>query len=485
MVSPINYVLGGQSPVQQLFEGVGFGVGLRQQEQALQQGQQQMDIAASQEARAAELQPLQVQSAQLGIEGQRGDLERQRQIIEAQDRELARQEAFQMSMGRLAELGADATLQDFQRVGAAFPEFGDAVRETWDALDENRRTGVKTRLLQIGAAIKGGQTETAIQLGEEYAEAAENSGDTAAAATARGMVEAIKASPQAGLAAIGMTLGAVDPDAMGSLFSNAKVQRSTLVGNGRINVQTMTDGTTRVVDTATNEVLTGQAATDAIAAAEEAGIAEQAGRAGARTGATLEARAEGGEAATAAEARGKVIGTAEAEQELQAGSAMQKAQTSLDLVTALKNDPALESIVGTAQGRLSAGIPGVTGGQAGADAMARLSQLTGRVFLEAFESLKGGGQITQIEGDKAQAAIARLDRTQSYDGFIDALTELEDVYRNAIRRAEGQAGSSEAATDTQADDRAFIVEMQAKIERGEDLTPDEVSRIEALAGGGQ
>jgi hypothetical protein len=54
-------------------------------------------------------------------------------------------------------------------------------------------------------------------------------------------------------------------------------------------------------------------------------------------------------------------------------------------------------------------------------------QLQGAAFLQAFESLKGGGSITKIEGDKATAAIARLDTAQSDGEYLTALEELKGV----------------------------------------------------------
>jgi hypothetical protein len=56
-----------------------------------------------------------------------------------------------------------------------------------------------------------------------------------------------------------------------------------------------------------------------------------------------------------------------------------------------------------------------------------LEQLKGGTFLQAFQSLKGGGAITETEGRKAEQAIARLDQAQSDDEFIVALKDLRDV----------------------------------------------------------
>jgi hypothetical protein len=63
-----------------------------------------------------------------------------------------------------------------------------------------------------------------------------------------------------------------------------------------------------------------------------------------------------------------------------------------------------------------------------ADAHAIWEQVQGKAFLEAFNTLKGGGQITEKEGEKATAAITRLsNRKQSLGGAMKAIKDLEDV----------------------------------------------------------
>lgn len=63
-------------------------------------------------------------------------------------------------------------------------------------------------------------------------------------------------------------------------------------------------------------------------------------------------------------------------------------------------------------------------------------QLEGRAFLEAFESLKGGGQITQVEGEKATAAMGRLSSAQSDAEFESALRELQGIFGVAADAAD-------------------------------------------------
>ena len=63
-------------------------------------------------------------------------------------------------------------------------------------------------------------------------------------------------------------------------------------------------------------------------------------------------------------------------------------------------------------------------------------------FLAAFESLRGGGQISNVEGEKASVAFARLQRPQSIDDAIAALNDLKDVVNSGLVVARKQADMS-------------------------------------------
>ena len=76
---------------------------------------------------------------------------------------------------------------------------------------------------------------------------------------------------------------------------------------------------------------------------------------------------------------------------------------------------------------------------------ARLNEIKGGAFLQAFESLKGGGQITQIEGDKATQAITRMERSQSEREFVAAAREFQDIVRKGLQRAKTKASANRPA----------------------------------------
>lgn len=103
------------------------------------------------------------------------------------------------------------------------------------------------------------------------------------------------------------------------------------------------------------------------------------------------------------------------------------------------DDPNIKSQANHAlgwQGKATFGtsIPGVT-----SDFNAHLGQLEGQTFLQAFNTLRGGGQITEIEGGKATAAIARLQKAQTPDEFYTALGDAKKTFGTLYESAKQRA----------------------------------------------
>jgi len=115
-------------------------------------------------------------------------------------------------------------------------------------------------------------------------------------------------------------------------------------------------------------------------------------------------------------------------------------------IDGILNDPALDSATGVLA--WTQNIPGTSAKRFGT----RTKQLDGQAFLQAFESLKGAGQITEVEGTKATQAIGRLDTAQSADDYRAALNELKSVLVLGQQRplgwANGQADPTLAQGNT-------------------------------------
>jgi hypothetical protein len=131
-------------------------------------------------------------------------------------------------------------------------------------------------------------------------------------------------------------------------------------------------------------------------------------------------------------ARGKVRGNAE----VLLGGTLQKADQAIGLVDDLINAPGRETGTG-----MSATLD-PRNYLAGTDATnfkVRLDQVKGQAFLEAFAGLRGGGAITEIEGQKATEAIARLNTSQSDEEFKKSLEELKGILAVGKERAKAMA----------------------------------------------
>jgi hypothetical protein len=71
----------------------------------------------------------------------------------------------------------------------------------------------------------------------------------------------------------------------------------------------------------------------------------------------------------------------------------------------------------------------------------RQKQIEGKAFLEAFQTLKGGGAITEKEGEKGTAAIMRMNKASNEKEYVAAARELQTVLRSGMERAQAKAGS--------------------------------------------
>ena len=78
----------------------------------------------------------------------------------------------------------------------------------------------------------------------------------------------------------------------------------------------------------------------------------------------------------------------------------------------------------------------------------RQKQIEGKAFLEAFNALKGGGSITEKEGEKGTAAIMRMNKASSEREYIAAARELQDIMRKGVERAKTKASGGGAASAT-------------------------------------
>lgn len=125
-------------------------------------------------------------------------------------------------------------------------------------------------------------------------------------------------------------------------------------------------------------------------------------------------------------------------------NAVDQSYLMLETIDSILEDPALENATGILS--ITQAIPSTGSYRFGG----KVRQLQGQVFLKAYESLKGSGQITEVEGAKAEAALSRIQSGLSPEDFRVAARELREVVLAAHQRALSNASPKAQSQTTEA-----------------------------------
>lgn len=137
-------------------------------------------------------------------------------------------------------------------------------------------------------------------------------------------------------------------------------------------------------------------------------------------------------------AQGTAAGKLSGEAEAKFKGAAPGLENSIRLVDEVINHPSLDDAVGPLQGRL----PSFSAGARDFDE--RVEQLKGQAFLAARAELKGGGQITDFEGARAEAALLRASQAKGEEDFKQAMTEFRAALVRGYELLAEQAGQDGA-----------------------------------------
>lgn len=133
-------------------------------------------------------------------------------------------------------------------------------------------------------------------------------------------------------------------------------------------------------------------------------------------------------------ARATAIGGVEGTKEANAPRDIREGNKVLNLIEQVRSHPALDKAVGLSSILNVAARPGSDR----ADFLTLYKQLTGQAFLQAYQQLKGGGPITDREGQIATEAQNRLSLAQSKEAFEKALDEMEQDMQMLLDEAKAR-----------------------------------------------
>ena len=136
----------------------------------------------------------------------------------------------------------------------------------------------------------------------------------------------------------------------------------------------------------------------------------------------------------------------------------------------------IDRMVGTPDGKVkpASGFKGAVGagmglrfipGTSEADFQAMNDQITGGAFLQAFNDLKGGGAITEKEGEKATSAITRMKLSLSEKEYITAAREFQEVLRRGVENAQRKIKSGGAVSPASTGDIASDPAIQSLLDK--------------------
>ena len=125
-----------------------------------------------------------------------------------------------------------------------------------------------------------------------------------------------------------------------------------------------------------------------------------------------------------------------AKQVVGAPAAIEKANSAITAIDSILENPNLAGVTGKYEGQFgTTGFGSMYFSQDEIDLIKDIDNLGAKVFLEAFETLKGGGQITEREGRLAQEAMENLSRQQSPEKLRKNMRDLKDVILKGQERA--------------------------------------------------
>jgi hypothetical protein len=140
----------------------------------------------------------------------------------------------------------------------------------------------------------------------------------------------------------------------------------------------------------------------------------------------------------------KAVATAQAKIDLPKVEA--SANTALGLIDRLKNHPGIRGATGLSS---KVNISNYVPGSDEYDFAVEAAKLEGMAFLQAFESLRNAGQITEIEGKKATQASINMNTAQSTEQYVQGLNDLAEIVTALSERARKAAkgGDSKSSVD--------------------------------------
>lgn len=413
MPDPINYALDVQQPFQSAAQGYQVGSGIRN-DQIQQQALQQQMV--------------------------------QQQVL---------REAY-------AATAASPTADNFSRLMLLDPKASEGIKRAWDTKNNQQQQAQASDLLQWGAAIKSGKPQIAADMLTARADAIDqqNSGQpTQESRLLRTWAQTAADHPEFALGQIQalLTANPLGKDAAETLAKFGAEQRAAEQAPGALR-KVNADAAAAESDAKTKAVTAEFAHQNAVADLEkkgwdvkniqsEIGYRKEANRIAAMNAAiasetnVLKRKELQLQIDKASQDLADKVRTKAADVE----SATSTIDNLINTVDRIKQNPSLDSVLGSLQGRM----PAVFTDEAN-DAISLIDTLGSQAFLSQIPAMKGTGSLSNAEGEKLQSALQNFSRSQSETQFRANLDEVQRLMLKARKNVETRYGVKAPPPDTPA-----------------------------------
>lgn len=368
----------------------------------------------------------------------------------------------------IKDVAADPTPQRIARLSLLYPEMSEAWKRSYDMQTPEQQNGRMQAMTPIYAALRSKRPELAVTLLNDRATALENSGQDGEAKQIRAHAKMIETNPDAAELQAGVLMSAaLGAEKFAETFGKFGAEQRA----GELQPATLAKAT---ADATTAGVKAKYAESDALLDIQKKGWDIKALQADAdfkrqsmriaAMGAELAKKKDAREAEELKLKRDDAVKARDdkvREKVASAESAAGNIDNMLNTVQRVLKAPGLRDVVGSIEGAdsyptqaaavLNAFNPvGGSSGDARADAIALIDTLGSQAFLSQIPAIKGLGQLSNVEGDKLQAAFQNLGRKQSEAQFQASLNEATRLLTKARENLSRSTGVPLGKPDTPA-----------------------------------
>lgn len=378
-----------------------------------------------------------------------GNALQQRQI--QQEQQVAQQQSAARMQADLYAVASNpnASGTDYAGLMTKYPQLSENLKRSWDTLNSQQRQTKLEQAGQVYAALSSGNLSVAKDMFKGISEAAKNSGDSREVASAEAMLRMIDMNPEAAKTSMGMAIvSQAGPEKFAEAFGKlgaeqraaeqapfdladkrAKAQQEAVKAKYADSVALQDiekrgwDIKKVVSDIGIDKENSRIRAMEAGLKREENDLKRQ----------ELQLKIADAKTAREDKIREKVSG---------AESAASTIDNMLNTADRVLKNPALNSVLGSVQGRL----PAVLSDDA-SDAIELIDTLGSQSFLSQLPSMKGLGALSEKEGEKLQSALTNLSRKQSEQQFRYNLNDAQRLMLKARENLSEKTGVPLGAPD--------------------------------------